>query len=273
MKKILIFLPMLILFVGFVGNKLIDDRLKSLLQKFNQTDEYAKDNIFSNISGPSFYIPNIKALKEMALGERAAMVDEIGKYIKGYTTTDEFVKKYNEYRESRKPSPPEKPKSVAELKEEYRQNLKNSIAEMKKAKVNVAKDQQGMYDDLIKGFEQQLNGIDDPNNGMFSPEMDTYSEQSYQMQLDQYNKDIGEWENNYPINNPKRILKNWIERFLNDSKDIDFNAQLKSDRGRQIFVNPEYERKSSQWKLYFRAGKEPVEAARKFAQSWLSDLK
>lgn len=272
MKKTLIFFPVLILFLGFVGNKTVDDKLKSLLQKFNQSDEYAKNNIFSNISGPSFYIPNIKVLKEMALGERAAMVEELGKYIKEYTSSEEFIKKYNDYRETRKPAPPEKPKSASELKEEYRQNLKNSIAEMKKTRTTVAKDQQAIYDDLIKGFEQQLSSIDDPNNSMFSPEMDTYSEQSYQMQMEQYNKELSEWENSYPINNPKILLKKWIDRFLNDSKDIDFNAQLKNDRGRQIFVNPEYERKSSQWKLYYRSGKAPVEAARNFAKAWLTEL-
>lgn len=273
MKKTIIFFPILILFLGFAGSKVMDDKLKLLLQKFNQSEEYAQNNIFSNVSAPSFYIPNIKVLKEMALGERAAIVGDIGKYVKEYAASDEFVKKYNDYRESRKPQLPEKPKSVSDLKEEYRQNLKNSIAEMKKTRLTVAKDQQGMYDDLIKGFEQQLNSIDDPQNSMFSPEMDVYSEQSYQMQLEQYNKELSDWENDYLVNNPKRVLKKWIETFLNDSKDIDFNAQLKNDRGRQIFVNPVYERKSSQWKLYFRAGKEPVEAARTFAQGWLSELK
>ncbi len=273
MKKALLFFPLLILFLGFAGSKVIDDKLKTLLQRFNQSDEYASNNIFYNISGPSFYIPNIKVLKDMAMGERAAMVEEIGKCVKNYTASDEFLKKYNEYRESRKPNPPEKPKSVSESKEEYRQSLQKSIEEMKKAKLTVAKDQQAMYDDLIKGFEQQLISIDDPDNSMFNPEMDTYSEQSYQMQMEQHNKELADWEKNYPINNPKNLIKKWIETFLNDSKDIDFNAQLKNDRGRQIFVNPAYERKSSQWKLYFRAGKEPVEVARRFAQSWLSELK
>ena len=39
------------------------------------------------------------------------------------------------------------------------------------------------------------------------------------------------------------------------------------------FANPEYEKKSGQWKLCYRAGKEPVEAARAFAKEWLGEMK
>jgi len=39
------------------------------------------------------------------------------------------------------------------------------------------------------------------------------------------------------------------------------------------FADPKYEAKSGGWKLCYRAGKESVEAARAFAQTWLKGLR
>ncbi len=38
------------------------------------------------------------------------------------------------------------------------------------------------------------------------------------------------------------------------------------------FADPNYEKKSLEWKYCYRAGKQPVETARAFATSWLADL-
>lgn len=137
---------------------------------------------------------------------------------------------------------------------------------------NMSSDQKTMFEDVVKQLKQQLKDIDDPNNTMYSPEMDTYIKQGYDMQVETYKAQVAEWEKTYPLNNPKPMIKSWINEFLEKSKDIDFNAQLKTEKGKQIFVNPTYERKDYQWKLYFRAGKEPVETARTFAQQWLKEL-
>lgn len=272
-KLILISLPFIFLLLGFTGAKLVDDKLKNLLQQFKMSEENAKSSILSNISGPSFYIPNVKVLKDLATGERAAMVETIGNNVKEYVSSKEFLQKYNEMREYRKPSPPEKPKSIAEQKEEFINGMKTNIAEIKKNRSQATADQKGMYDDIIKALEEQLKQAEDPSNPMFSPEMDIYSQQGYEMQMDQYKKELAEWEIEYPLNNPNPLVKKWINAFLEKTNNIDFNAQLKTEKGKQIFVNPEYERKDYQWKLYFRAGKQSVEAARKFAQGWLGELK
>ena len=54
-----------------------------------------------------------------------------------------------------------------------------------------------------------------------------------------------------------------------EQKDIDFNAKLNGT----TFVSPDYEAKSSNGKLAFRAGRETTERARAFAQRWLAELK
>jgi len=57
------------------------------------------------------------------------------------------------------------------------------------------------------------------------------------------------------------------------TKDVAFNAQTAIDKNKTLFVKQEYERKDYLWKLCFRGGKETTEAGRKFAQTWLSELK
>lgn len=273
MKKLFFLFPALILFGGFYAGNLIDDNAQNLLKQIKLSDNEAKNTIFSDIAGPSFYFPGIRELKSIALNDRAAQVEVIGKYVKDFTKTDDFKKRYKEFCESRKPTPPEKPQTAAEMKKQYRADIQKSIDEMKAAKSEASADQKSFYDETIKVMEEQLKQIDDPNNPMFSPEMDQYSQQAYDMQMEQHKKDIAEWETKYPENNPNSLIKAWLESFLDLTKDVDFNAQTAIDKNKTLFVKQEYERKDYLWKLCFRGGKETTEAGRKFVQTWLSELK
>jgi hypothetical protein len=273
MKKLFLVFPTLTILAGFYAGHIIDDRAKTLLQIIKLSEDNAKNTIFSDISSKSFYLPGIKELKSIAMGERASQVEVVGKYVKDFTATEDFKKRYNEYRESRKPSPPEKPKTSAELKKEYKENIQKSLEEMKTAKSEAAADQKAYYDETIKMMEEQLKEIDNPDNPMFSPEMDNYSQQGYEQQMEQHKIDIADWEAKYPINNPNPLIKTWLESFLDQTKDVDFSAQTAIDKNRTRFVKQEYEMKNNLWKLCYRAGKETTEAGRKFAQSWLGELK
>ena len=274
MKKIFFVLPLMIFVLGFTAQQMFDDKLKGLLTQFKIDEDAAKTNIFYAVSGPSYYIPNVKVLKDIAVGDRVSLIQAMGNNVKEYIATKEFTAKYNQLREDRKPTRPEEPKYSAELKEEHRTNLKNSIAETEKSKSQMSKDQQGMFDEIIKMFKQQLAEIDDPEKTMFKPEMDEYIKQGYQMQMEDYKSKLAEWESEHPNNNPNPIIKKWINTFLDKSSDINFDAKTQKGKdGLLKFVDQKYEGKDSQWKLYYRAGRESVNAARTFAQSWLSELK
>jgi hypothetical protein len=256
----------------FYAGKLIDDRAKTLLQTIKLSEDNAKNTIFSDISSASFYLPGIRELKSVALNDRPSQVEVIGKYVKDFAASEDFKKRYAEYREHRKPEPPEKPKSSAELKKEYKADMQKSIEEMKVSKSQAPADQQAMFDETINMLEQQLKDIDNPDNPMFSPQMDEYSKMAYDQQMEAHKKDIAEWEAKYPANNPKPLIETWLESFLEQTKDVDFSAQTAIDKNRTLFVKQDYERKNNLWKLCYRGGKETTEAARKFAQSWLKEL-
>jgi len=274
MKKLFFLFPPILIVLGFYAGHVIDDNVQVLLKKVKLTDDEAKNTIFSDIAGPSFYFPGMRELKSITLNDRAGQVEVIATYVKEFTKTEEFKKRYNEYRESRKPSPPEKPKTSAEMKKQYKEDIQKSIDEMKTAKSEASADQKAMFDETIKVMEEQLKEIDSPDNPMFSPEMDTYSQMAYDQQMEQHKNDIAEWETKYPLNNSNSLIKTWLEAFLEQTNDVDFKAQTAIDQnGRTLFVKQEYERKNSMWKLCFRGGKETTEAGRKFAQTWMQELK
>jgi hypothetical protein len=75
-------------------------------------------------------------------------------------------------------------------------------------------------------------------------------------------------EKKYP-SDPAELVKKRLTDFLAVSATVDFDAETD---GARMFVKPEYEKKSSQWKMCFRAGREVVQAAREEAQKWLNEL-
>jgi hypothetical protein len=64
------------------------------------------------------------------------------------------------------------------------------------------------------------------------------------------------------------LIKQRLKEFLDISATVDFDAKLNGS----VFANPQYEAKSGQWKMCYRAGKGVVEAAREEAQAWLKAL-
>jgi hypothetical protein len=67
-------------------------------------------------------------------------------------------------------------------------------------------------------------------------------------------------------------LRNQLQTFITLCNNVDFEARLMPYGSKREFVNPTYRNKPAEWKLLYRIGKEPVMAARDFAQSWLADL-
>ncbi len=274
MKKLILLVPVLTLILGFVFGHIIDDKMKKLLSQLDYSEDNAKSNLFSDISGPSFYLPSFKLFKSMSSGDRVSVVETVGKYTKEFTASSDFIKRYNDYRETKKPDAPEKPKSADELKKEQKENIKKAIENMEKTKKQMPADQQASFDETIKSFKEQLKEVDNPDNPMYSKDMENMMQQGYQQQLADYNKEVDEWNKEYPENNPKPMIKKWLQNFLDNTKDINFKAETAADtNGKEIFVKTEFERKDNLWKMCYRAGKAPVEAARKFAQNWLKELK
>lgn len=70
----------------------------------------------------------------------------------------------------------------------------------------------------------------------------------------------------------KGVIRRILTEFLETAPAVDYTAQTAAKGGRQVFVNPEYEKKNGLWKLIYRNGKEPTEVTVQFAKAWLTEL-
>lgn len=66
-------------------------------------------------------------------------------------------------------------------------------------------------------------------------------------------------------------MKKRLQDFNTLARSVDYSAQVQTPDRFQYFVKPEYERKSSAWKMLFRLGKAPSLAAAA-AEQWLREL-
>jgi hypothetical protein len=84
-----------------------------------------------------------------------------------------------------------------------------------------------------------------------------------------YQKRLAEYK---AASNLNSVLKQRLNDFIVLTGTVDFDAQLTKRGYKMEFVNPEYRNQSNNWKLLFRMGKDPVMAARSFAQNWVKEL-
>jgi len=272
MKTMLVLFLALICAVAFYAFKTLEVS-EEALKKIGVPGPVAKDLIWSSFSGKYLAHPSGTKLRKVPQGERGSVTLEIAKYAKEYTRTEEFKKKYLEYRENSKPTPPEKPKPMAEQLKEQKEQMKKSIKETEDAIASMPAEQREGMKGVVASLKEQLKSYDDPNNPMLSPEMDRMIKQTYDAEMAEYKTKLAKWEKENPLT-PNMMIAEWLKEFLEISKDVDFKAELiTNEDGKKLFARTEYERKPDSWKMCFRAGKETVEAGRSFATQWLDELK
>jgi hypothetical protein len=214
-----------------------------------------------------------KNFKNIVSGDREAVTKDLLEYTKQYINGPEFKKAYENYRVGLKPREPEYKKE--RTKEEVQ---KEEVAKLQKTIKDNEETIKTLTGDVKKGFEQavveqkkMLKDYQDPKNQMweFMAQADV-NENKYKRE--QFKRDMEKWEKDLPAN-PSILVKQRLEKFMKETADIDYNAELKDRYNKKVFVKPEYERKSREWKMGFRAGKNVTETARAFIQKWLSELK
>ena len=255
-----------------VAVRTVED-VASMLKKLSLSEAEAKQNIWSSIEGKYLAYSNVDALKTIANGDRPALVRDIAAFAKAYVRTDEFMRQYEQLREDNKPTSPLPPKPMAQQRAEYKHQLDSSLTEAEKSMKIFSKEQQAEMKPMLDAFRQQLKAADDPDNPMFSKEMEIAGNQMYAGQMEEHKRKLSEWSEQYP-ESPAPMIRTFLEKFLEETKDIDYSAKLiDGPNGKKLFASTEFEIKSSDWKRAYRAGKETVEAGRREAQLWLSELK
>jgi hypothetical protein len=242
-----------------------DDYLSDMKTTKTQVQTYIQESIgYGSLSYPA-------ACRLIPQARRAALVRAVGEFARQFTTTDAFRQWYNEYRDNRKPTPPEEIKPMDEIRKEQIAAIKAQIAEQEKAAKNAPADQKAMYEQVIAAMKQSLKEFEKVDKSR-DASVDANIQQANAGAKEEYQKKVAEWELEYPVDNPHSLLKKRLQAFLDATADIDFSAKLVKKGKMMVFEKKDYEAKDSNWKLGYRAGKEAVQAGRAIAQAWLKEM-
>jgi len=242
---------------------------QSPLSEFGFREADVESRIVSALMDGSIPIrpENRKAFHAASQSARAACVRSAFPIIKAYTESAAFQTEYAERRAAAKPAAPAppNPQETEYLKEQQKSlaaSLKmyeKSMADMKSQMAKMPPHVQQQMESAVKRYEEQCVAM------QAQYEAGGHEQQAYKLALSKY-------EELYPAD-PKMMIANRLRAFLELTNDIPYNAELVPVAGGNVkFADPQLEAKSPHWKKCYRAGKEPVEAARELAMEWLKQL-
>lgn len=259
-------LTLFFLVCSFTAQKFGDDFLKQL----GVSQQAADEKIANSILGGYIDSYGIRNVKNIALGNRKAVTLDLLSYIKKHTVSAAFVNEYNQMRARYKPDEyiPQTPEA---MRSEMIANVKDAVINSEEMLRKSDPSFKAIFEKNVEDSKKALKDAEDPNNKHYLAYSRNYPQAVKDFKAS-YERAIADWNAKYPPNQ-LMFVKKRLEEFLTVTKDIDFAAELFEKNGKKIFVNSDYERKDSRWKMAFRAGKEVVEPARDFVQKWISEIK
>lgn len=255
-----------IVLLSFTVHKAADDLWKQL----GISQQQGAENIRNSFMSGYLELYGVKNAKNIATGNRAAVAKDLMMYSKKFVNDPAFKKSYDNERMASKPIAPET-KNFS--KEEIRKEKIEEVHQWKKKSEALILKMPQLEKDMKKTMEEYnklLADYKNPENKMieafYQAKIRTQKEE-----LEKHEKRMKEWEVNYPVSYKPRIRKQ-LEKYLQLANTVDFDAALTEKNGKKYFTKREYESKSDDWKMIFRAGKEVYQVTRPFAEAWLKEL-
>jgi hypothetical protein len=255
----------LLTFGSFSVNKMADDFLKQL----GISKVAADEKITTSLLEGSLDIDGAKNAKNILKANRRAVVAGLISYVKTYVNGLAFVKQYNAIKEKAKPEELV-PKTPEQFRLENIAMTKKNIAEIEASLKKADAATKPIFEKILVDANKLLKEAENLKNPVY-----VRYEKGYVNTVKEYkelnDRHLADWERKYPPNH-LMYIKMRLQEFMNETQDIDFDAELTTKNGFKVFVNREYERKSARWKMAFRAGKDVVESAREAVQKWIAEI-
>lgn len=267
----------LFLVVGFPAAAIVSiflvgftDKSATPWTRLGISESKATENIRQSFLEGYLYTYGASSAKNIALGDRASVALDVLNYTKSYVNSPAFIKAYEDARKAATPVKPAPPRSKEQIQKEKIAELEKTIAEGEQSMKTLPKDLIEPFKEVQQMLKEQKKDYENPDSEMLAlfVTSETYI---YTNAMARYEEEVARWEKQYPADH-RMMIKARLEEFLQVTADVDFNAALKEEYRVKKFVNPAYEKKSSEWKMAYRAGKPTVEAARTFAKAWLAEL-
>lgn len=244
-----------------------------LWKQLGVNKQQGTEGVYRSFTGGYLYYYEARNIKNIASGNRLGVAKDLLEYTKQYINSDAFKKEYEQERLRAKPvAPVEKPlRTKAEIQKDEISKMEKSLKDSEKNMKDFNAEMKKNMEPVLEMFRKTLKEYQDPNHQYFESLLQ-YEKFQKEADAKGYTENVLKWQHNYPADF-KPIIKERLTKFLDITKDVDFDAALKTEYNKKKFVNAAYERKPMEWKQAFRAGKEVTEYARAFAGKWLAELK
>jgi hypothetical protein len=215
--------------------------------------------------------PSGRAYHAASASAQVAFVRAFLLAIKAGTQTNAFRADYAKRREAAKPQPPKDNGSPSDQVSAQQARQRKQIEDTKKQIASMPANLQPQMLEMVKKMEADMAKQNaDPR---YQSLMKQGAELQGQEDQKRYQRELADWQARLP-EDPNVLIAQRLKTFLALTAEIDFDAKLThGGNGVLRFADAQYESKSSEWKLCFRAGREPVEAARTLAAEWLRQLR
>jgi hypothetical protein len=206
-----------------------------------------------------------RAFIALPTAARVAVVHDGLAWARAYVDSAAFKSAYDKRRENQKPEAPSFTGTVDDELKAKQDEQKKQLAQSRTMLASLPADQRASLEAVFKQTEAQMSDPAYVAMVRQSIEIDRAKAQK------EYQSSLADWQRDYPAD-PKILVARRLQAFMALSATVDFAAKTEGTGTGKTFVNPDYQQKSGDWKMCYRAGKESVDAARAAVTEWLKVL-
>ncbi len=242
---------------------------KDFLHQLGISQPDADVKITQSLLGGFLDQQGVQQARNIVTGDRAGVTRDLLEYVKRYVDGPAFMESYRTMREQHKPEKSEF-STPEQMQRDMIDRLKKSVSDLEESIAKADDSVRSIFEGVLAETQKQLKEAENPENEYIAAYRLNYAsmleinERTHQQQ-------INEWNQKYPENHLP-FIRQRLQMFMTETESIDFNAELREEKGKKKFVNPVYEAKSKRWKMGYRAGKEVVETARNFVNAWIEEI-
>ncbi|HTI08189.1 MAG TPA: hypothetical protein VL832_06520 [Puia sp.] len=257
----------IILFSFVVSDKLSDDLWKQLGISQQDCSEKIKKSFLDNY----LHHEGLSNLKNIALNDRPALAKGLLAYTRQYVNSPAFKAAYEKTRQEMKSSEPSgNQRSKEEIRQQMITDIKDALKRMESIMKTLPADQQKALQPVLDLRRKNLEEYAKPESKEIEIMYEAQVSQR-KREMEQYEQNLKNWERDYPADY-RGYIKTRLQNYLDLAKTVDFSATVTEVNGKKRFDNKDYQYKSNDWKMIYRAGKEVYEATKAFAEQWVQEL-
>lgn len=239
------------------------------LAQLGITEGRAREAVFDSFLTDTLSVAgNHAVFKAASAPARVAVVNFALTLARTFAESDDFKRRYADHREANGPDPLPPLPAVDEILAKQRAGFESQVEQMRKLFDQITPEQRAT---LEAGWTDMRRQLTEMETGPRRVELEAALRQQHAALARERELAMKEFDAVWPPDHRSLIARR-LRHFLDESKDVAYEAGLIETQGKRVFADPALEARSNEWKMCFRAGKPATDAARSFALTWLAEL-